>query len=138
MSARVLCCRIFAIKASTAEVVATLTITGALACDWEDMAVGVGPYGKSYIYIGDIGGNGRLACHTIYRILEPERLVDSALEIHGEVDYQWDEPNCETLMVDHIGTLYLIAKVGAQQTPTLYAIPSFAGRHKKVNLTNGK
>ncbi|MGX7835780.1 hypothetical protein ACWKSR_11580, partial [Campylobacter fetus subsp. venerealis] len=40
--------------------------------DWEDIAVGPGPDGQSYIYIGEIGDNN--AVHkdiSIYRIPEP-------------------------------------------------------------------
>ncbi len=48
-------------------------VNGAVALDWEDMAVGPGPArGQSYIYVGDIGDNGRARDEIIvYRVAEP-------------------------------------------------------------------
>lgn len=47
-------------------------VSGASASDWEDMAVGPGPAaGTSYLYIGDIGGNGGRNSLSIYRVAEP-------------------------------------------------------------------
>lgn len=130
---------IFAIRASTAELVATFTIQGAMNCDWEDLAVGPGPYAQSYIYIGDVGWNGRrVACRTVYRVKEPPQLRDAQLPLHGELHYEWDDINCETIMVDQTAALYLVTKVPKHNASTIYRIPSFAGRYKKVTLTNGK
>lgn len=54
------------------------TIAGVAARDWEDIAIGPGPVeGQDYIYIGDIGDNGReYEYKYIYRIPEPQ--VDSS------------------------------------------------------------
>jgi hypothetical protein len=54
------------------------TIAGAAARDWEDIAIGPGPVeGQHYLYIGDIGDNGReYEYKYIYRIQEPK--VDSS------------------------------------------------------------
>ena len=50
-------------SAKNASLVARLDIAGADNCDWEDIAVGPGPDPqKTYIYIGDIGGNARRTC----------------------------------------------------------------------------
>jgi hypothetical protein len=53
-------------------------IAGAQARDWEDLAIGPGPIaGQHYIYIGDIGDNGKQYEYKyIYRIPEPQ--VDSS------------------------------------------------------------
>lgn len=53
--------------------VARLRIENAGSNDWEDIAVGPGPKnGKSYIYIGDFGDNGRhRGTVQIYRVEEP-------------------------------------------------------------------
>ncbi|MGH7454766.1 MAG: hypothetical protein ACRENG_25645, partial [bacterium] len=54
------------------------TIAGVVARDWEDIAIGPGPVeGQHYLYIGDIGDNGReYEYKYIYRIPEPK--VDSS------------------------------------------------------------
>lgn len=129
--------RLFAINATTASLVATLNIKKAINCDWEDIAVGPGPYGLSYIYIGDVGGNTRSTCNTLYRVIEPMVIKDSDLNIHGELAYTWTEPNCETLMVDQKGNLYLVSKVRAGTRPKLYQIPNFAWRFQKITLRTG-
>ena len=48
--------RLFAIDATSGEVVAEYDLDGAGFCDWEDIAVGI-YRGQYAIYIGDIGGN---------------------------------------------------------------------------------
>lgn len=106
-------------------------------CDWEDIAVGTGPYGQSYIYIGDIGGNTKATCNTIYRVREPLTIHNSQLEIHGELRFSWDAPNCETLLVDQLGTLYMVSKVYSGN-PKIYRVPNIAWKFKKVNINPGK
>jgi hypothetical protein len=56
----------------------TYIIDGVKARDWEDIAIGPGPVeGRHYLYIGDIGDNGReYEYKYIYRIPEPK--VDSS------------------------------------------------------------
>ena len=49
--------RVFAIDTSDGSVLAVITINNATNCDWEDIAVGIGPGGLWHIYVGDIGGN---------------------------------------------------------------------------------
>ncbi len=50
-------CRLYAISAKDATLLARLDIQGGINCDWEDLAVGPGPIaGHSYIYIADTGG----------------------------------------------------------------------------------
>ncbi len=82
--------------------------------DWEDIAVGPGPDGKQYIFVGDIGdnaaggmgGGSARAEVQIYRFAEPEvsLSMDSAV-----VDVSWEvlrftypdgARNAETLLVD--------------------------------------
>jgi hypothetical protein len=48
-------------------------VTGAKAYDWEDIASGPGTIqGQSYLYIGDIGDNGKKReTITVYRVVEP-------------------------------------------------------------------
>ena len=130
--------RIFALNSTNGNLEAIFTIKGALNCDWEDLAVGPGPLGQNYIYIGDIGGNTKATCNTIYRVVEPLIIRDQELDIHGELRFTWDAPNCETLMVDQQGTLYLVSKVKPVQIPRLYKIPNVGWRFKKIHLQQGR
>ena len=79
-----------------------------------------------------------MSCRTVYRVREPRHLHDAQLPVHAELHYNWPERNCETLMVDQVGTLYLMPKVRPGTPATLYTIPSFTERYKRVSLTNGK
>ena len=51
----------------------TWRLTGAKALDWEDIATGPGPKkGQPYLYVGDIGDNGRERREiVVYRVAEP-------------------------------------------------------------------
>ena len=69
----------YAISATDARLVARLDIDGAENCDWEDVAVGPGPGGDSYIYIADSGGNSGRVCNVIYRVREPANMEDQYL-----------------------------------------------------------
>lgn len=101
----------------------TWTVTGAHARDWEDIAVGPGPVvGESYLYIGDIGDNGRTArTVTIYRIPEPHvdpaRLSDpgrphvTAAADALQLRYPDGPHDAETLLVHPFtGDLYVVSK----------------------------
>lgn len=64
------------------EDLGSFTIDGAVAFDWEDMAIGPGPDPeRSYLYVGDIGDNFRIRQGqiTVYRVVEPEPASMSAL-----------------------------------------------------------
>ena len=49
--------RLFAINSVDGSTIAVFTIRDASNCDWEDITLGPGPEGHTYIYIGDVGGN---------------------------------------------------------------------------------
>jgi hypothetical protein len=99
-------------------------VTGATALDWEDMAIGPGPAeGQSYIYIGDIGDNGRSRHEIIvYRIAEPSissddsssttdspRLTDRADAIR--LTYPDGKYDAEALLIHPLtGDLYIVTK----------------------------
>ena len=54
-----------------------------------------------------------LVC-IVYVVSEPDEVDDGdAIEIEtvATAEYIWNEDNCETLMVDPTGTVYLITKV---------------------------
>jgi len=104
--------------------------------DWEDIAVGPGPDGKSYIYIGEIGDN--LAIHSeviIYRIPEPEKLKPES-EVKPEkikLIYPGGARDAETLMVDPIsGDIYIISK--RDKKNTIYCLPADRFKDKEAVL----
>lgn len=100
--------------------VATLTLSGALTEDWEDLGVGPGPEsGKSYLYVADIGDNDRIRTTSIKieRALEPalspsDRGKALSLSFQSLYFSYPDQPhNAETLLVDPVrGDLYIATK----------------------------
>ena len=100
------------------------TIQGAASRDWEDIALGPGPLeGKSYIYIGDIGDNGKInEDKYIYRVLEPavdagQSPVTITLSNVETITYQYPDGkwDAETLMIDPLTKdIY----IGSKSTPT--------------------
>jgi hypothetical protein len=111
--------RIYALREDGA-LVADLSVSGARAQDWEDIAVGPGPdAGVSYIYVGDIGDNAQSRSDIrVYRSAEPN--LDAAqtnqrLSVAAEtirLRYPDGAHNAETLMVDPItADLYVLTKL---------------------------
>jgi hypothetical protein len=110
----------------------TLALEGADAIDWEDVAVGPGPGGASFLYVGDTGDNAARtgtgtprASVTVYRVAEPafERGAPVALSLPAEaieLTYPDRPHDCESIAVDPAsGDLYLLAKEDAP-SPTLF------------------
>jgi hypothetical protein len=96
------------------------TIAGVAARDWEDIAIGPGPVeGQHYLYIGDIGDNGReYEYKYIYRILEPkvnssQAPVDTTLFGAETIAVFYPRVNydAEALMVDPLTKdIYILTK----------------------------
>lgn len=109
---------------------AVLTVTGARARDWEDLAAGPGPDGTPCLFIGDIGNNSRQRTDlVVYCIPEPV-LPAEATELASEpavaypFRYPGDSPDCEALLVHpQTGALYLIAK-DTSGKPEVYRFPT--------------
>ena len=104
--------------------------------DWEDIAVGPGPGGNSYIYIGEIGDNA--AVHDeifIYRIPEPTKLTPES-EVKPEkikLTYPGGARDAETLMVDPIsGDIYIISK--RDKKNNIYCLPAARFNEKEAEL----
>ncbi|XP_064596817.1 uncharacterized protein LOC135463489 [Liolophura sinensis] len=100
--------KIFALDATNARLRATFTISGATNHDWEDIAVGTCGQ-ETCIYIGDIGDGGPQP-HTIYRVKEPRDIRDQSLPVESKLLYEFSEKDCETLMIDPQGELYIASK----------------------------
>jgi hypothetical protein len=109
----------------------TWRVTGAKAHDWEDIAAGPGPQpGQSYLYVGDIGDNGKERDEiVVYRILEPivtesdadtdrsePAETESAEAIH--LKYPDGAHDAEALAVHPTtGDLYIITKTRSANAP---------------------
>lgn len=82
--------------------------------DWEDIAVGPGPDGKSYVYVGEIGDNAGVHKEIlIYRFPEPstvQKTQSAKVEIL-RLTYPNGPRDAESLMVDPIsGDLFILSK----------------------------
>lgn len=99
---------------SLARTVATVRLAGIRNRDWEDIALGPGPDGTTWIYIGDIGdNNSRYEVKIVYGLPEPE--LDSTGEINVSdtliVRLEGKPRDTEALMVDPLSrNLYLVSK----------------------------
>jgi hypothetical protein len=119
--------RFFAIN-ERAELQAEMDLPGAVATDWEDIAVGPCPSG-SCVYAGDIGdNNARRTEYIIYRIAEPETLPSDGSAINTPAErfpfvYPDGPHNAETLLVHpSTGRIFVVTKV-AGAAGTVYELP---------------
>jgi hypothetical protein len=108
--------RVFALRPS-GKPLATYTLNGAEATDWEDMAIGAGPAnGVAYLYMGDIGDNASIRPSiTVYRIEEPTFDPTSSNQSADATAivliYPDGAHDAETLLADpENGDLYIITK----------------------------
>ncbi|XP_052761671.1 uncharacterized protein LOC128204300 [Mya arenaria] len=140
--------RIFALNGTSGDHLLTIYIEGATHQDWEDIAYG--PCGTSSsaggycIFVADTGGNAGGLANTIFRIAEPQ--VDFSLNIGSELNvpldstlkFSWDQYDCETIMVDEQGEVYVISKVMSWNQPKLAHLPRHAwGTNQRVNVSMG-
>lgn len=114
--------------------VATYTLVGAGAVDWEDMARGAGA-----LWLGDIGDNGSSrASVVVYRVPEPgsrpavQRVAASAYRFRYE-----DGPHDAEALLVHPGTgqLFVVTKTYTG-TAGVYAAPQHPSLHA-VNVLTG-
>ncbi|MCP4451966.1 MAG: hypothetical protein GY809_10920 [Planctomycetes bacterium] len=113
------------------RLLSTFLVTGALARDWEDIAVGPGPEANvSYLYIADIGNNrGKRPVITVYRVPEPSVSLTEPVPITrtAKVDvitltYPDQPRDAETLFVDPLTRdIYIISK--REMSNRLYCVP---------------
>ena len=111
---------------------ATYTLSGVQAIDWEDMALGPGPIeGADYLYLGDIGDNAAERPEiTVYRVLEPDAGSDGELaDVEALVLRYPDRPHdAEVLLVDPLdGSIYIITKEITGGPSTVFRTPADAG-----------
>jgi hypothetical protein len=100
------------------ELKGVLSLQGATANDWEDLAIGPGPGDQPHLYVGDIGDNSKQrAFVTIYRVPEPAEisgyLLNPAVGEAVALTFVYPEGprNAELLWVDPLtGDIYIMSK----------------------------
>ena len=105
---------------SLGKEVGKINLEGVENRDWEDIAVGPGPDGKSYIYVAEIGDNaGVHQSVQIFRFPEPNN-VTTELSLKPEIltfTYPEGARDAESLFVDPIsGDLFVVSKRDRQNT----------------------
>lgn len=103
--------RVFAVDAD-GTTRATVTLDGAAAVDWEDMAAGP----DHSIWVGDIGDNGRSRSSiSVYRFTEPATLASTTVTPSRYVLRYPDgeSRDAEGMMIDPSGRLYVVQKEGS-------------------------
>lgn len=131
--------RIFAISATSGARLGTIYINGAHSQDWEDIACGPCTGGSgNCVYIGDTGGNAGGDANTIYRIREPSSIHDQSVNVDGVLEFSWDQHDCETLLVDPRGEVYVVSKVGPGHHGKFVHLPASAwNQHHHVWVNDG-
>ncbi|XP_071144035.1 uncharacterized protein [Mytilus edulis] len=109
---------IYVLDSKTGHRISTITIRGAHNADWEDIACGPCPGGENCIYIGDIGNDGtkHTKLNVLYRIQEPVSIDHNGhADIDAQLHFSWNESDCETLLVDPKGEVYLISRASGME-----------------------
>jgi hypothetical protein len=111
---------------STGNNVGKIEFLGAQNRDWEDIAVGPGADGKSYIYVGEIGDNNAAYNEVaIYRVPEPmkKESITQVIPEKQTFNYPGGARDAESLMVDPIsGDIFIVSK--RDSVNTLYRLPA--------------
>ncbi|MEO5730177.1 MAG: hypothetical protein ABI134_02435 [Byssovorax sp.] len=126
--------RFFAIDLA-GKALATFTVSGATAIDWEDIARAPCPAGTC-LFLGDIGDNGvaRSDC-AVYRVTEPATIADATVPAEKLPFSYPDGPhNAETLLADPAtGGLFIVTKTLGISSVYAFPLPLTPG--KSVVLT---
>jgi hypothetical protein len=93
---------------------ATLTLAGVAARDWEGMAPGRDDRGRPALFVGDIGdNNGVWPEVAVYRVGEPARLRDATVPaVRYRLRYADGPHDAEALLVDPRGNRLYVATKG--------------------------
>jgi hypothetical protein len=93
---------------------ATLTLAGVAARDWEGMAAGRDERGRPALFVGDIGdNNGVWPEVVVYRVGEPARLRDATVPaVRYRLRYADGPHDAEALLIDPRGDRLYVATKG--------------------------
>ena len=113
--------RIFAFD-KAGKTMATITLAGVRAADWEDMA-SVTIKRKPMLLIADVGDNAaKRGTYTLYVVEEPKlsskRVLTRNVKPKMTIRFKYEDGshNCESVAVDPTDqTIYLVSKVGGTQ-----------------------
>jgi len=121
--------RVFAVMPS-GRTRATVELAGAIAFDWEEIAVGVGPApGVSYLYVADIGDNLLIRPEVaVHRAPEPPAGAQGRIALEGAVALRLRYPDgprdAEALLVDPVRRqLLIVEKIASGGPAGVYSAP---------------
>lgn len=103
--------RLFAVDLD-GQTVGTVTLEGAGSGDWEDLALGPGPDGAPWLYVGDIGDNARSdGTVRIWMLPEPAAQDATLPATPLALEYPDGPHDAEAMLVDsQTATLLLLTK----------------------------
>lgn len=128
--------RFFAIDLA-GKALATFSVSGASAVDWEDIARGPCPAGTC-LFFGDIGDNSAdRDDYVVYRVAEPTAIADATVPAEKlPFTYPDGSHNAETLLADPAtGGLFIVTKTAGISSVYAFPLPLTPG--KSVVLTKG-
>ena len=123
--------RVFALEGD-GRLLTTVTVLGASAWDWEDMDIGPGPGGRPYLWVADLGDNGKArhggVGYQLYRFAEPSLgvHVPTSMSVAAErIDVVYPDGrshNVEATILDPVtGDYFIITK---ERRSTIFRIPA--------------
>jgi len=121
--------RFFAMSRS-GDLLGTFPLAGAMAIDWEDIAIGPKTGGGNYLYLGDIGDNNAVRTSiSVHRVLEPQTTIGGSIPPSSIQTLSLKYPNgardVESMFADPVsGDLFFITK--RLFTPEVYSVPASA------------
>ena len=127
--------RIYAVDATTCDVIATLTVAGIEARDLEAIGSGRDAKGRPVLWLGDLGDNlDSWPEVRLHRVREPKRLRDRTLTPRTyRVTYPDRPHNAEALLADPDSSrVWVVTKQAA--SGTVYALPRGADRDRVIVL----
>jgi hypothetical protein len=135
--------KMYALKLNDCSVVGELTLLGVSARDFEGLAVGVDPKGRSVLWVGDIGDNrDSWSDVSIYQVREPKTLGNASAQVKRYRFTYDDRPhNAETILADpQSQQIWIVTKQLA--SGSIYALPkrlkkSAINIAKKIGPTSG-
>jgi len=119
------------------------TLTGVTQTDWEDIAVGPGAGGGSFIFVGDIGDNSANRTQVqVYRFAEPnvsltQAPAQTAIADAQELRFTYPDGahNAETLMVDpRTGDILILTKDSSGNS-SVFSAPGNTAANTPTALT---
>jgi len=116
--------RLYALQLDDCSIVGELTLRGVSARDFEGLAAGVDPKGRSVLWVGDIGDNrDSWSDVSIYRVREPKKLGNTSAQVKRYRFTYEDRPhNAETILADpNSQQIWIVTK--QLVSGSIYALP---------------